>query len=280
MENLNLNTEPKNRIYVLELEHNKYYVGRTKSLLTRLADHMAGTGKGSLWTQKYKPVELLDIFPDREFEEDRVTLKLMKEKGVDNVRGGSFCNFELSQEELHIINKMMNSAGSTCFKCNNLGHYANECTVPNNVNQHVSQNQHAYPNKFIQTTQKGDDAVGVSNNTVKQTSFPRSFRKKMVSTIPKQVTESGTGDLIQSSPRCDSAKVEDKKIGVKNDLFKSVAFNLSTQNKTVNVMKARKTTSNSSSLKREKCTRCGRYGHNVDKCYASVHITGAQLDPK
>ena len=40
-------------IYILKLQSNKYYIGKTNNPNFRLEEH--GSGKGSTWTKKYKP---------------------------------------------------------------------------------------------------------------------------------------------------------------------------------------------------------------------------------
>ena len=46
--------------YVLLLENNKYYIGKTKQLNNRLQHHFDGTG--AKWTQLHPPVKVLRIF--------------------------------------------------------------------------------------------------------------------------------------------------------------------------------------------------------------------------
>ena len=49
-------------IYVLELENNKYYIGKTNSLELRLDSHF--NGRGCKWTTKYKPIKLIELIYD------------------------------------------------------------------------------------------------------------------------------------------------------------------------------------------------------------------------
>jgi predicted GIY-YIG superfamily endonuclease len=43
-------------IYILKLEENKWYVGKTyRKVKERFQEHL--DGKGSSWTKKYKPIE-------------------------------------------------------------------------------------------------------------------------------------------------------------------------------------------------------------------------------
>ena len=49
-------------IYILQLEQNKYYVGKTGNPQFRLNNHI--TGSGSAWTKKYKPIKLIKLIPN------------------------------------------------------------------------------------------------------------------------------------------------------------------------------------------------------------------------
>ena len=115
-----------NTIYILQLEHNKYYVGKTKNINKRILNHFANNG--SEWTKKYKPIEIIDTFKSNDiFDEEKHTLLTMDKYGIDNVRGGSYSKIELSELEKDKIKQILNSINDKCFKCNTKGHYANEC---------------------------------------------------------------------------------------------------------------------------------------------------------
>jgi hypothetical protein len=96
-------------IYILELESNKYYIGKTTNPEFRLDKHFDGSA--SVWTSKYKPIKLIELISNCDnFDEDKYTLKYMEKYGIDNVRGGSFCQIILNQENLNTINKMIKNS--------------------------------------------------------------------------------------------------------------------------------------------------------------------------
>src|SRR5579885_3378525 len=65
-------TEIKNVIYVLELENDKYYIGKAKNNTVdeRIAQHFGGIG--SEWFKIYKPINIKIIYHNcDDFDEDK-----------------------------------------------------------------------------------------------------------------------------------------------------------------------------------------------------------------
>lgn len=113
-------------IYILKLEKGKYYVGKTKNIKRRIKQHFEGNG--SYWTKIFKPIELVDIYKNcDEFDEEKYTLQYMKTYGIDNVRGGSFCQYKLSTDARSVLNKILLSDNDLCFGCGKNGHFISEC---------------------------------------------------------------------------------------------------------------------------------------------------------
>ena len=95
------------RVYVLALEKGKFYVGVTKEVQRRFAEHKSG--KGSAFTRKYSPLGIVyqkniktKIKKVAESEENAFTINLMKKYGIENVRGGHYCQISTAD----VINTM------------------------------------------------------------------------------------------------------------------------------------------------------------------------------
>ena len=113
-------------IYILRCANNKYYVGRTKTATSRIAQHM--NGSGSAWTRLHKPEEIVEtVETDDVFNEDKYVLKYMSQYGIDNVRGGAFSNIILDESQQKQIKQMISNSNDVCYKCGKHGHYAKEC---------------------------------------------------------------------------------------------------------------------------------------------------------
>ena len=116
-------------LYVLQLEDNKWYVGKTADIAARFKQH--ASGKGSAWTKSYKPVKLVETRRLKDqFDENNTTKEYMKKYGVDNVRGGSYTQVVLPEDVEKVLKLELRGDTDTCFKCNLKGHFANKCPTP------------------------------------------------------------------------------------------------------------------------------------------------------
>ena len=120
------------QIYVLQCEKGKYYVGKTTDVMRRFEEHRSG--KGSSWTNKYKPMKLLECKPMvTAHDENNTTKDLMKKYGIEHVRGGSYAQVTLPDDVVSVLQREMQGTVDVCYKCNLAGHFATQCPVTKRV---------------------------------------------------------------------------------------------------------------------------------------------------
>jgi predicted GIY-YIG superfamily endonuclease len=113
-------------VYVLRLANNKYYVGKTKKLKNRVFQHFENNG--SAWTKKYKPIEIIQTYENCDsLDEDKYTIKYMAKYGVNNVRGGIYCQMNLNYHEKQIIQRSISGMNDTCYRCGSSDHFIRDC---------------------------------------------------------------------------------------------------------------------------------------------------------
>jgi hypothetical protein len=113
-------------IYILKLENDKYYVGKSKDPKRRIEAHKKGTG--SAWTSKYKVVKKMKEIPNRDgFDEDAWTLRMMATFGIENVRGGSYSMVTLDENTISGIKKCIYGAEDKCMLCGSSDHWVSKC---------------------------------------------------------------------------------------------------------------------------------------------------------
>ena len=115
-------------VYILQLEKGKFYVGQSDDIDRRIWVHT--NHNGSAWTKKYNVVERLPLLTSYQpyFWELVETLEMMKEHGIDNVRGSMFASpFELKPFEKILAAQLYCELHDLCRKCGGKGHFINQC---------------------------------------------------------------------------------------------------------------------------------------------------------
>lgn len=98
---MNQDTKKHWTLYVLRLQDGKFYVGITsKTPGKRMQEHLDGV-RVAYWTAKHKPIEIihtedLGIIEKSKAEkrENKMVRALMKQRGLNNVRGGDLTSVE------------------------------------------------------------------------------------------------------------------------------------------------------------------------------------------
>ena len=86
----------QHHVYVLRLDADKWYVGQTTDLRSRLRNHWEQAGFGARWTEQYRPLSLawvkeVDSRADALHLEKMKALELASLRGHENVRGSYWC---------------------------------------------------------------------------------------------------------------------------------------------------------------------------------------------
>ncbi|CAL6435044.1 unnamed protein product [Bathycoccus prasinos] len=115
-------------IYVLKCKQRKWYVGKTRKLSGRIVQHFCSNG--SAWTRKYPPIKVHDRHRNcTARDEDKYTKEMMNKYGIDNVRGGSYCQIELDEHQRMTLRRESNATHDKCHNCGKSGHFAAQCPL-------------------------------------------------------------------------------------------------------------------------------------------------------
>jgi predicted GIY-YIG superfamily endonuclease len=114
------------QLYVLKLEGDRYYVGKSSDVAKRVKEHATGNGAG--YTKLYKPTQVLEVRPMKSpQDENNLTREYMTKYGVNNVRGGSYSQIALAPEVKRVLSLEIRGNTDTCFTCGKRGHFTSSC---------------------------------------------------------------------------------------------------------------------------------------------------------
>ena len=117
-------------VYILELEQGRVYVGKSKDIGRRIAQHMAGSG--SAYTRYYKPTGVLlprlgNVSGSGDAAERDETLRYMFLRGIEYVRGWKFSQIDLPPEDVEEAEANIRELYDLCRRCGFKGHFMNQC---------------------------------------------------------------------------------------------------------------------------------------------------------
>ena len=245
-------------IYILQLEQGKYYVGKTTNYVFRLEQHFASSG--SAWTRKYKPINVLELIPDCDhFDEDKHTLKCMEKYGINNVRGGSFCEIKLSDDNIITLNQMIKGVTDKCYICGKKDHFAIDCkkhSIGSSIkNPSINVNEKCdCPTSYFSSHRRGKCLL---NKIVSYFDDENDIIDKLLNLLIKHDDNKNNVNKNDDNKNNDNKHDDNKSNDNKHDDNKSNDNNKQTKNIT--------------------CFKCGRIGHYSTSCYASKHVNGYYL---
>lgn len=256
-------------IYILQLNYGKFYVGKTDNPKFRLDSHFKNGG--CAWTKKYKPQQIMALFPDcDDFDEDKYTLKYMSKYGIDNVRGGSFCRSELKDKSM--IERMITSSNDCCHFCGEKGHFIRNCTKKKEKNKYSKQNKH-----FLQLSKDYESADEVEFEESDEEEFEESDEEEL---SPENL-ELAFGEMDKDEGLysfdnntylwCEGELYEESHTKTPKKLLKYFRMNDLFEYENYNWKSITK------KPKGKHCNKCGRNSHYTSSCYAKRHVKGYRL---
>lgn len=118
-------------LYVLQCEDDKWYIGKTCDFKARMEEHFSQEG-ASEWTRQHRPIRCIATYRvESDSDERNLTLRYMRQYGIENVRGGGYCQRILSDATIQSLENILNQ--SICYNCWLPGHYSNMCGNPRQI---------------------------------------------------------------------------------------------------------------------------------------------------
>ena len=229
-------------IYVLKCKKNKYYVGKTYNPYFRLDNHFKEGG--SIWTKMYKPLKVMKLIKDcSKYDEDKYVLEYMEKYDIDNVRGGTYSQIKLTDDQIHSITKQMVSANDMCKRCLRKGHFVKNCYAKTDIDGNYIKDTKISKKRKLWYCKFCEDEF---------TSFKKAKKHEETcaysseDTYNEDYSEKYDIDNVRGGTYC--------QIKLTDDQIHSITKQMVSAN--------------------DMCKRCLRKGHFVKDCYAKTDING------
>ena len=253
-------------IYVLKLQKNKYYVGKTTDPKFRLETHL--TSGGSWFTRKFKPIQVHEVRPDcTDHDEQRITQEYMVKYGIHNVRGGPWTQIVLSDAQEEFIQNILDSENDKCYQCGEIGHFISNCpqksqkvpktTAPDTPS--LSAYMDMASEKLHLCERCGRSGHKTDDCYAKTDSQGDPLGEDCSCQFCGKTFETKKGCSFHENIHCPKRRVRGSKKST-GDMWRNICES-----------------SEESSDEEVICYRCGRSGHYATTCYAAKHRKGYYL---
>lgn len=265
-------------IYCLQLENNKYYIGKTNNPKYRLDSHFCNNG--GVWTKLNKPIQIIEIIPDcDDFDEDKYTIKYMSKYGINNVRGGTFSQPSLDKSTLTHLAKTIKSSTDACFNCGKKGHFSNKCPHKKHRdrnNKILEENQKILDNQTRELKYLSEK-LGIKHDLDQYLSDDEEeeYEEVWACSYCHKEFSSERGAIFHENVHCKKRKLQE--IHSESDSGSDGESDSGSDSESDSESEDDYQYVNKKSYSNKSCFRCGRKGHYSNKCYASTHVKGYRL---
>lgn len=114
-------------VYVLQVDIDKYYVGKSNNITLRLEQHTKGEGSCFVKRIVQRLEPCVPYIHDWESWERAETLHWMYTRGISHVRGWMYTDPVLNVEQKKHAFAQICEKYDLCRKCGQTGHFVSEC---------------------------------------------------------------------------------------------------------------------------------------------------------
>lgn len=302
-------------IYILKLEDNCYYIGKSENVEQRFQQHLSGSG--SSFTKKHKPILIEKVFNNvSPFDEDKYVKEYMSKYGIDKVRGGTYVNEILDDNQIFNLKKEIWGAKDLCTKCGRNTHWIANCHESTDVDgcDLIKYNNNFIkdcplefkckycPRKFLSlSSAESHEKCCDKNNNLSMWQWMSNIVTELPTVTQRLSDEidNAKDTTIYYCKKCNKEFEDNKKCYMhekyckikntkieqnKNVLNTQLSFNKTKIELNNTLSKYEEQSAKDAKLlmsntkKKNKCNRCGRENHTTNNCYATTDVDGFDIE--